>query len=550
MYGEESLNAHHVIKYALIKEFFEGFKFLRFKDIEIPLTIINYFQVHIRHFVDDQLSNEAYLESMKRKHKLTTIKDVQSVLLRKPSVRTDLSKEPGRNRILLPARLLSFALDKLQKHQILLIVSTVQDRIALIGKVLPNNFQVFDYYSELRRVKVSSAVQNNVMKSITNLVRANHKHPIFGSKTFSKWLYTRSLLSIKSITVLENMIMKCRIGIMMDHIEIVNPGTTLALLGNKYNIPFINIPQLLVADRTMIPSRASHYAVWGIHYKEWLERRGIASNKITITGNLKFEYANRVIVDERNSFIAKWSIPPEHLVVTYTSQHFVNSVNSTIMNWIDKVTNHSSLPVTFLIKPHPGDKFDYSLYKDNHRIRILPKSDEIYNIMGNSDVVMTISSNTAIEAASLKKAIIVLQPLIPYDYDLNYNDFHAHLVHASAGLAAFGSEDLLLHLKKLIRRGELRTSLQNQAANFISKTLQSSVPPSMVTLRLINCILRQKNVLVNKMLVVKRKKAALIRKRLEIIRKKQIRALALKNKKLRFKKSRKSLSDTSRRKMR
>ncbi|WP_054637521.1 hypothetical protein [Thalassobacillus sp. C254] len=77
MYGEEKLNNHYIIRYGLTKEFFEGFAGLKHLDIEIPLCLIRHFHIWIQPFVDLNLSNKAYVQTLQRKHHLYSAEDIQ-----------------------------------------------------------------------------------------------------------------------------------------------------------------------------------------------------------------------------------------------------------------------------------------------------------------------------------------------------------------------------------------------------------------------------------------------------------------------------------------
>ncbi|WP_028608503.1 hypothetical protein [Paenibacillus harenae] len=492
MFGQERLNAHNIVKYGLTKEFFERFRTLKYNGIELPPTMMRSFHMFIMPYVNRHMTNRSYVSAMRRKHRLATMRNVQSALFRKPKVTTNLGKVSSRTTILLPAKLVSFALEKLLRYKVVIIVSDANDRKALFGKRLPSNFKIYNYSQAIRRVQVPVKIRDNLKKYISRYMKLNRRHPVFGKSRFGSWFYRQSLSSIKANRVLDHLIRRYPIGIVIDHIEISNPGTTLVLLANKYNLPFINVPQLLIADRSLIPARASHYVVWGKSYKKWMTRRGIAPGKIIIGGNIRFKSGMRKVKMSRPAFLKQYRIPPNHIVVTYTSQPFDRRVNATVLRWI-RQTSRLPIPVIFIIKPHPEDSFNYSRYiRENQKIRLLPGNNGLNNVLQNTDLVMTISSNTAIEAAMFKKGIIVLQPTIPYDYDHHNNDFNAHLVHAAAGMVAYNHGDLARHLKSycVSKQSRIRTAVRSNA--FLKQTLNTSVNPSVVLLKVVRKLLKRK----------------------------------------------------------
>ncbi|WP_162255021.1 UDP-N-acetylglucosamine 2-epimerase [Paenibacillus sp. Soil522] len=382
----------------------------------------------------------------------------------------------------------------MKKQSVILVVSDRHDRAALKGKRLPRNFKLFDYKKAIKTQRIAPKTTRKLNRIIRKLAVKNGAHPIFGTRKFSKWLYSQSVKSIKTINALEQLIHKKPIGVLIDHVEIVNPGTTFALLANKFNLPFINFPQLLIADRSLMPTRASYHFVWGENYKEWLVRRGIHPRKIKITGNLRFQYAKQEVPSTKEKFLASSNIPADHTIVLYTTQPFEASVSNEIMRWISNASNNS-LPVTFLIKPHPSDTIDYTKYTISPQVKLLSKDAGLYDALHSADIVMTISSNTAIEAAMLNKAIIVLQPPIPYNYEHHNNDFNQHLVNASAGLVARNSKHLSSYVSKFIRSEALRSLLVKQAKQFLSNTLQTSISPADEAYKVIRSLILQKRTL-------------------------------------------------------
>lgn len=491
MYGEEKLNKHNLLKYGLTKEFFEQFHTLKHKGIEIPLTLIRPFHVYIQSFVNVQMEKSRYAAKLKAKHNLYTMRDVQLSLFRKPRISRNLAKGGRRSSTVMPARFIDFALDKMRRKSVILVISDKHDRAALRGNRVPRNFKFFKLKKAIGAQGISPAVKRQLKRTIWRLVRKNSAHPIFGTKKFSSWLYTQSVKAVKTIDALEKLIRRNRVGVLIDHVEIVNPGTTLALLANKYNLPFINFPQLLIADRSLMPTRASHHFVWGQNYKDWLERRGIQPSQIRVTGNLRFQYAKKETPVARETFLAGKYIPPEHTIVLYTTQPFDASVSHEVMKWIT-IASRRLQSVTFLIKPHPNDKVDYKRYTASPFIKLLPKDGGLYDALHSADIVTTISSNTAIEAAMLDKAIIVLQPTIPYSYDHHNNDFNQHLANADAGLVARNSGHLIRYIRKYMSSESLRALLAERSKQFLNNTLQTAYNPADEAFKVIQGLLSRK----------------------------------------------------------
>ncbi|WP_025026604.1 hypothetical protein [Caldalkalibacillus mannanilyticus] len=474
MYGEKEINAHYMLRYGLTKELFEIFRKLKFRGIEIPLTMIRSFHLYIRPLVNANMENEERVSDLQARHGLYTMTDIQTKLVRYPKVKSNFAQDSSRKMITMPARLVSFAIDQFSDTPILLIITTEKERQDLQNMVLPAHIEVFDYPNEVKKVEVPPDTLARYKKRAERRLYKVRKHRVFGSSTFKVWFMRQLVHGLKVITLLDDLLQKKPIRTMIDHVEIVNPGTTLALLAHKYNLTFVNAPLMLITDRSLLPTRAHHYIAWGRNYYHWFMERGIPASKIKILGNLNFEYEikNQIPTWDKKKLCQYLSIPPDHLVVTFTTQPYENSVNSTVMNWIKQAT--SSLPITFLIKPHPNDRFSYSPYQTNPLIRKIPEELTLYDVLNSSDILLTISSNTAIEAALFRLGILVLQPPLAYHYESNNNSFNQHLVHAQAGIPIYSGVELEEELGKLSRDSEYKQKLIQQGRMFLRNTLLSS----------------------------------------------------------------------------
>lgn len=475
MYGKEALDNSQIIKYGLTQEFFLAFHHLTYRDIELPLTLIFRYHLIIQPYINKNLYNLALINKLQKKYKFHTIADVQKSLPRNPKTKINLAKEKKRKALLINASLAKFTLDKYKDSKVIVLVQNRKERSIIKGLKFPKNFKIIDIDKECRRIKLSPKTVKNTVRLINYLVKKNSKQKIFGNKFFERWLINNSLDSMRLISVLDNIITKYPIGIIMDIVEYSNKGTIQALLAKKYNLPFINIPQDLISDMSLIPTRASHYFVWGKNYKNWLVKRGIDTKKIKVVGNLRFEYQNTKSTISRAKLCRSLKIPTSNYIIAFTSQSFPQKVNIEIIKWINhtitRLAKSGSVPVTFIIKPHPSDHLGYSKFQKKKRLVLLPRRFKLYDLLNNADFIMTISSTTAIEAAKLKKGIIVLQPKIPYLKFRNTNNFNAHLAKASAGTVVYNQKQLYQRIEKIIHDENFRKGLISQGQKFLTNSL-------------------------------------------------------------------------------
>jgi len=384
-----------------------------------------------------------------------------------------------------------FALKSLSKAHILFTISDKEDQKVLKRYTLPSQMKVFNYSQKLTKQKISRHTQNILLNRMNIILRRMRNHRLFSHSSFKKWLITHIKVAIKNIKLLDNLIRKEPIKVISARSEIINPGTTLSLLAAKYNLPFVNIPQVLIGDASLLPTRASHYCVWGNNQQDWLRKRGISPSKIIQTGNINFESANNFKCRSKEHFFKMLSIPQDHTVITFASQPFNKKVQSTIVSWIQQSLSTLRKAIV-LIKPHPNDKTDFkALLKPTEKIIVLSKEYSLYDVICHTDYLMTVSSNSAIETAMFNKAIIVLQPSIPYHYDQSHNDYHAHLVKAKAGPVVSKKGDLSKIFMKITNDPYYKQTLLKQSTDFLNQTLISASPSASVA-KVMKTLLRKR----------------------------------------------------------
>lgn len=492
MYGSDRLNNHNILRYGLTIDFCQNFRSLKYLGIELPYVLIRHFHSFIKPFVDKNLNNRPFIKKLRMKHKIYKIKSVQQKLNFAPKMKRDLSTYTHRNTILMAGVFAPFALDQFPHSNVILINANHYDKSAIDkafeARKLPGNISIFDFQKSYNRVVIPKTVRGRYIRQLQKLLVANRNHEIFGTIQFQRWMKKNLLRSLKWIHSLESLIRKQPVGLILDHFEITYPGNILGLIAKKYNLPFLLAPQVLITDRSLIPTRASRYLVWGKNYRRWLYKRGIPITKISITGNLKFEYEQKARSMPKSEFIQRLNIPKDHLIISFTSQTFSEQVNKKIMKWIRKSVG--SQPITVVIRPHPYDSMNYKPYVKSAKIVLSPKEMHLYNIIENSDFIMTISSNTAIEAANLKKGIIILQPQLPYHFENNGNDFNSFLVRSRAGLTAYNVSDLRKYFRRLANDDELKNSVIQMGQKFLAETVRVNASAAVLTRRIIHNILK------------------------------------------------------------
>jgi hypothetical protein len=306
------------------------------------------------------------------------------------------------------------------------------------------------------------------------IVKNHLDHDIFGLPHFATWLLNACIKGIRMVLLLKKIILTRNIGMIIEQSQNTFPGNVLSLLSIQFKVPFIFIQQRLITDIDIWPSRATFYCVWGNNYKEWLIKKGIPSEQIIITGSLAIEEKFLSFHGQQKNLRQLLNLPPHLFFITFTTQPFMKQVNEQIMDWVSDV--FQNLPICILIKKHPFDPFDYSSYLN--KPYIMECDLDLYEIISQTDLVMTISSTTGIESLLFHKGLLILQPHIPLDYHIHYNDFHAHFVKGAAGVAIYSKEELMLALKNWIENEDDRNEMIQQGQKFLIQTLKTDPLPS------------------------------------------------------------------------
>lgn len=489
MYGESRLNAHHTLRYGYTIEFLRRFRWLTYGGIEVPAMFIRPFHVFIRPIVDSLINDQDEVSKLQKRLGIYTMADVQKALMRVPRTIRNLSVYAHRRALLLPGRLAAFAAERLGDHRVILLDYASEDqRVLAQFDRLPRHFTIFDFKAEVARVHVSSASKKKYKQLVAKLTQNTECHPVFSHPNFEPWLYRHAMLAVRYVDVLERLVRQQPIGLMLDTAEIINPAATLVLLARKYGLPFIIAPHVLITDRTFIPARATHYFAWGQYYREWMVERGIPSAKISVVGNVRMDQLHQKPACTQGKWRQERGIPENIPLVAVATQPFPEQVQTQVVHWLKRVAD-VELPFFFLLKRHPYDRHDYSCLARHPRIRILDTQDRPLELLAYCDLLATISSNMGIEAALFQKAVLVLQPDIPYMYEFHNNAFNAHLASAQAGPVIRNPEQWVQVLKRYAGDETYRARLVEQSQRFLKRTLNTNRPASDLVAEMIGRLL-------------------------------------------------------------
>ena len=142
-----------------------------------------------------------------------------------------------------------------------------------------------------------------------------------------------------------------------------------------------------------------------------------AASRIHVVGNVRMDQLMQRPVRNRSEWMKELNLPPNIPLVAVATQPFPEVVQNQVVRWLKQVAD-ADLPFIYLLKPHPYDRYDYSVFQRHPRVRVLKPQDHSNELLTYCDILATISSNMGIEAARFKKPVLVLQPKIPYSISL------------------------------------------------------------------------------------------------------------------------------------
>ncbi|NEW08519.1 hypothetical protein GK047_21200 [Paenibacillus sp. SYP-B3998] len=472
MYGGDEFNAHLLLRYGYTKDFVEWFAPLVYRGVELPLNMLRAYHVFIRDIVDKQRENHNLVERKRKEWGFQSMKEVQVALQRLPDKVRDWGQAKDRNIILMCGQFVDMAISQYSDRKVMLLHSNPYDLRALEGKKLPPGFSVFSVHEQLLQWKMPKdvliSVEEILMNRATSRDSYTAQHEVFSHPRFNEWMRGQTNQALILVKILDDLLVKYPIGMILDHSELIYPGSILALLARKHGLPFINVQNHLTSDASIIPSRATHYAVWGPYMREWLSERGVSGEQIWEIGSLRLENNAKSIGKTREDLLAYYQLPEQRLLITYTTECYVSEINYQLMAWFEQLVKEQ--PVIVIVKAHPSDRMSYDDYLSD-RILLSPHGFDLQEILNASDIVATISSTTALEGAMLGKGILALQPKLPYDYHINYNGYPYHLSKAGAGIIAKSAQELSSEAGRLLQESGYYQQVVDKGQMYLNHTM-------------------------------------------------------------------------------
>lgn len=276
-------------------------------------------------------------------------------------------------------------------------------------------------------------IDNYNMRSVVKILKKENPNIIITGNdvTLMDLLFIKAAnkMDIPSITVQDGTLVKSRhikrnksFLISLKYLFNVPLRILKLIFNSKYQFKF-KISQLIEEYyRKDIPfiyghGESSKIALFGETTKSLLISEGIPPEKLEITGNPKFDSLFQYKDPELKLILKKrWDIPSEKKVVTILTQYLVESNSWTSEQrrfFISKIANACfNLPnVQLIIKLHPSkeNKDDYhKILEDLPISALLYQSEPLHEIITLSDVIISVSSTSALEAMALDKPVLII----------------------------------------------------------------------------------------------------------------------------------------------
>lgn len=162
--------------------------------------------------------------------------------------------------------------------------------------------------------------------------------------------------------------------------------------------------------------KSSKIALFGESIKNSLIEEGISSDKLEVTGNPKFDNLTE-FKGKKESLRKKWNIPQKKKIVVVLTQWFVEAGTWTVeqRELFISIIVEAILPfgdnVQLILKLHPAyeKKEDYLKILENFSISpVIFDLEPIHEIISISDVIISVSSTSALEAMALQKPVLII----------------------------------------------------------------------------------------------------------------------------------------------
>lgn len=250
-------------------------------------------------------------------------------------------------------------------------------------------------------------------------------------------------------------------------------GKTVVATAHLKKIPSLIVMHGIIFDTSIItgapdsgPTLADNMAVFGQYTKDCLIRSGVSPEKIVVTGSpmhdrivkMKFDkekICSQLGIDKDKKIVVFTTQPMEHIVYTTKSvaqERLVREIIKSLKNLSD---------VQLVIKLHPAEngKMHKRIVKEMIANAVIIKDVDIYELLNASDLLLTETSTTALEAMLVEKPVIII--------NLDNKPEMIPFVRSGAAIGVYKPENIVSAVKDALYNEDIRKKLAEKRKRFV-----------------------------------------------------------------------------------
>ncbi len=354
-------------------------------------------------------------------------------------------------------------------------------------------YLTFKYYSTFRIKRILKTYKKILNKNYEKIIDDNKIKNEFFYKDINfynvlekklDYFFNKQFLKLIKYIEIMNDLAKDGIKIILTPNDVVMFEKTLTIAARKNKVKSLTI-QIGASGHPVayIPLSSDYMGAWGKVTRDWMIKYGTEKSKVVITGAPRLDYYINKNSMSREEFFKSINVDPNKKIIVYTPQFSIRHMN--FANWHFTFSERASfLRNTFLaskkidnsfviVKMHPSD-FDYNLPNEiaksmNFKNYLVTKNVDLFELLSNCDVLITVQSTTGLESMILKKPVIdigIKKPSIDKSF---FKDSIGYLyVKSGSALESKNNlNDLTRKINLLINNKKIQIKLRNNMEKLV-----------------------------------------------------------------------------------
>lgn len=283
---------------------------------------------------------------------------------------------------------------------------------------------------EFYRPNSNSDALRKLTAKCTKLVQESSGDPVFGSPDFLKWLSDKLPDIVIRFEAVQRLIDDLNVAAVLTVSSIHWFCSALNLLARANYIPSITLQHGIITDSQLFchtPILATKKAIWGESTRQWYQKYGTPSSRLTVTGSPRFDIIFSREWGGRERLLQLTEIDPKYRIAVYTTQPLggakIRTVAPIVINGLKTIEN-----LFLLIMLHPNEKPELyqQLAADFPNCRVLRFGTiSLYHALSGADLFITCFSTAALEAMHFQLPVVTVEPFEP---NFSFGDWGASQV--------------------------------------------------------------------------------------------------------------------------